>query len=252
MDQTKRLDSLLSDLGFCARRKVENYLHANTVTINGTRITTPGIRVNLQTDKLVVNGKEQKLKETPEELIYYALNKPKGVVSAVSDNTRKKTVTAFLPRGKRVFPVGRLDELSTGLILVTNDGDLAHKLTHPRYHIPKTYLVWVVGTPSEKRLDRIREGMILKEGKLKPVGVTILKTTPKRTLIEIILNEGKNHQIRRMCARVGINIVELKRVSIGPVNLNFLGLGKYRTLTEKEINDLKSAVAEQQTNSTQQ
>lgn len=252
MDTTKRLDSILSDQGFCARRKVEAFLNSNKVTLNNERVTMPGIRVNGDADELLVNGKKIEFQQTKEDLVYYLLNKPKGVLSAVSDNTKRKTVVSFVPKGKRVYPVGRLDEESSGLILLTNDGDLAHKLTHPKYHIPKTYLVWVIGRPSEKRLDRIRAGMRLKEGMTQPVGVTILKTSPKRSLVEVILNEGKNHQIRRMFTRVGINIVELKRVSMGPVNLNFLGVGKYRELTEKEINDLKNAVSKEENNSVQQ
>jgi pseudouridine synthase len=240
MDTTKRLDSILSDRGFCARRKVEAFLNENTVTVNSKRVKEPGFRIKIVSDEIIINGKKLELQTTQEDLVYYLVNKPKGVLVASSDN-RKKTVLNLVPKGKRVYPVGPLDELSSGLILLTNDGDLAHKLTNPKFNIPKTYLVWVVGNPSEKRLDRIREGMKLKEGLTKPVGVTVLKTSPKRTLIEVILNEGKNHQIRAMFKRVGVNIVELKRVSMGPINLNFLGIGKHRILTEKEVSDLQKA-----------
>lgn len=242
MDNTKRLDSLISDRGFCARRKVEAFLKSNTVTVNDKKITEPGTRINLELDEIVVNGKKVEVQPTQEELVYYLVNKPKGVSSASSD-TKKKTVLNLVPRGKRVYPVGQLDELSSGLILLTNDGTLAHKLTDPKLNIPKTYLVWVVGNPSEKRLDRIREGMRLKEGITKPVGVTVLKTSPKRTLVEVILNEGKNHQLRAMFTRIGVNIVELKRVSFGSLNLNFLGIGKHRILTEKEVEDLQKATS---------
>jgi pseudouridine synthase len=240
MDNTKRLDSILSDRGFCARRKVAAFLNSNTVTVNSKKITEPGTRINRDSDEIIVNGKKLELQVTQEDLVYYLVNKPKGISSASSDS-RKKTVLNLVPKGKRVYPVGQLDELSSGLMLLTNNGDLAHKLTNPKFNIPKTYLVWVVGNTSEKRLDRIREGMKLKEGITKPVGVTVLKTSPKRTLIEVILNEGKNHQLRAMFKRVGVNIVELKRVSMGPINLNFLGIGKHRILTEKEVDDLQKA-----------
>lgn len=245
MDYTKRLDALISDLGFCSRRKVEEFLNQNQVTINGIRAQKSGQRVKMDSDELQVNNKKVELKQNQKDFVYYAVNKPKGVLSAASDNAKRKTVTAFVPTKVRVYPVGRLDEQSTGLILLTNDGDLAHKLTHPRYHIPKTYLIWTVGNPSEKRLDKIRDGMKLSDGWTKPTKVTILKSSPKRTLVEVVLNEGKNHQIRRMFSRVGINIVELKRISIGSLQLDHLGLGAYRSLNEQELNALKEQVAAQ-------
>ncbi len=245
MDRTKRLDALISDLGFCSRRKVEEFLHSNNVLVNEKKVTEPGVRVSLDSDNLEVNGKKIELKQNQKELVYFILNKPKGILSAASDNAKRRTVTSFVPTKIRVYPVGRLDEQSTGLIMLTNDGELAHKLTHPRYHIPKVYLVWVVGVPSEKRLDKIRQGMKLKEGWTKPTKVTVLKSSPKRTLVEVTLSEGKNHQIRRMFTKVGINIVELKRISMGSVQLEHLGLGKYRQLTESELNILKSEIEEQ-------
>lgn len=244
-ENTKRLDSLLSDRGFCARRKVEEFLNSNSVLLNDKRIVEGGVRVNFETDKLVVNGKEVELKQNEKDLVYYALNKPKGILSAASDNPKRRTVMSLVPSKVRVYPVGKLDEQSTGLILLTNDGDLAHKLTHPRYSIPKKYFVWAVGVPSEKRLDKIRAGLKLPEGWIKPTTVTILKTSPKRTLVEIILNEGKNHQIRGMFSKVGINIVELKRIAIGSLELAHLGLGQYRVLSKTELDALKKEVEEQ-------
>ena len=242
MDHTIRLDSLLSDQGFCARRKVQLFLSHNQVLLNNMKISEPGTRVNLSTDKISVNGKELNL-EPDKELIYLVLNKQKGVLSAASDNPKRRTVLNYVPsKYSRVFPVGRLDEQSTGLVLLTNDGDLSYKLSHPMFNIPKKYLVWVVGSPSEKRLIPLREGVRLKEGKTPPANVTILKTSPKRTLIEIVINEGKNHQIRRMFERVHLPITDLKRVSMGSLNLNYLGLGKLRELEESEIKALKSEV----------
>lgn len=245
MDHTKRLDALLSDRGFCSRRKVEDFLYGNSVLLNARKVTAGGTRVNMDKDELIVNGKKIELKLDQKELVYYALNKPKGILSAASDTAKRRTVTSFVPSKVRVYPVGRLDEQSTGLILLTNDGDLAHKLTHPSFHIPKVYLVWVVGVPSEKRLDKIREGMKLKEGWTKPTKVTILKSSPKRALVEVTLNEGKNHQIRRMFTRIGINIVELKRVAMGTLELEHLGLGQFRELSKVELDKLKKEVAEQ-------
>ena len=244
-ENTKRLDSLLSDRGFCARRKVEEFLHSNSVMLNGNRVTESGIRVDFDKDSLVVNGKEVELKQNEKDLVYYALNKPKGILSAASDNPKRRTVMSLVPSKVRVYPVGKLDEQSTGLILLTNDGDLAHKLTHPRYSVQKKYFVWAVGVPSEKRLDKIRSGLKLQEGWIKPTSVTVLKTSPKRTLVEIILNEGTNHQIRGMFSKVGINIVELKRIAIGTLELAHLGLGQYRALSKTELESLKNEVEKQ-------
>ncbi len=249
MDETTtvRLDSLLSDQGFCARRKVKDFLAQNQVLINDKKVTEPGIRVNPRTDLLKVNGKTHFL-EAEKELRYFVLNKPKGVISSASDTAKRKTVLSFVPpKTPRVYPVGRLDEQSSGLVLLTNDGDLAYKLTHPRFHIPKTYLVWAVGKPVDKRLIPLREGIKLKDGRTQPAQVTVLKTSPKRTLIEVVIGEGKNHQIRRMFEKVHIPIVELKRIGIGDsLKLNQLGLGKLRELTKEEIDSLKKEVLEKE------
>lgn len=241
-EATIRLDSFLSDQGFCARRKVKDFLSQNRVTINGEKVTEPGIRLDLGKDELSVNDKKLELNPN-KNLVYLVLNKPKNVLSASSDTTRRKTVLNFVPQTyPRVYPVGRLDEQSTGLVLLTNDGDLAYKLTHPKFHIPKKYLVWVVGNPSDKRLQPLREGIKLKEGKTAPAQLIILKSSPKSTLIEVIINEGKNHQIRRMFERVKVPLIQLKRISMGSINLDYLGLGKLRELSESEIKTLKSEV----------
>ncbi len=242
MNETIRIDSLLSDRGFCARRKVKNFLSENKVTLNGQKVIEPGLRVNFLSDELLVNDKKIEV-EASKELVYLVLNKPKGVLSVASDSAKRKTVLNFVPNTyPRVFPVGRLDEQSTGFVLLTNDGDLAYKLTHPKFHIPKKYLVWVVGTPSEKRLTPLREGIKLKDGKTAPAQVTILKSSPKNTLIEVVISEGKNHQIRRMFEQVKIPLTQLKRISMGPLNLDYLGLGKLRELTKEEATLLKSEV----------
>lgn len=233
---TIRLNKYLSNFGIDARRKIEDFLSANTVTVNGKRVLEPGVRVDPSKDVVLANGKPlQKPK-----LIYIALNKPKGVISTVSDEHGRESLLDIVKIRDRIYPIGRLDQDSSGLILLTNDGELANRLTHPRFHIPKTYEVIVSGRLVPRQLQILANGVFLKDGKTAPAEVKVLRQTAKGTALHITIHEGKNRQIRRMCGSLGINVLALKRISLGSVRLGDLAVGKYRELSEEEINSLRS------------
>jgi len=227
-----RLNKFLANSGFTSRRKVSELLGKRAVEVNGRIIFEPGFRVDPQTDKIMVFGKEvQKPK-----LKYYLLNKPKGIISTVSDEHGRKTIMNFVPQDERVYPVERLDATSTGLILLTNDGELANKLTHPRYEVEKTYEVLVTDRVTDKHLYNLRNGINLKEGKTAPAKVKVLNYQGTKTWLEVTIHEGRNHQVKRMFAKLKLNVASLKRISIGGISLGSLPLGQFRELSSSEIN----------------
>lgn len=236
MDKTVRLNKYLSNFGFASRRKVGDLLKNKILTVNGIRVLDKGFRINPEKDDILLDGK----KLNPPELVYIMLNKPKGIVSTSKDEKGRTTVVDIINSKVRLYPVGRLDADSKGLILLTNDGDLTNKLTHPKFHIPKTYIALIAGIVDEKKLQNLRNGVVLKDGKTSKSEAKILEQKPERTVVEITIFEGKNRQIRRMCAALKLNLLELKRVSIGPVKLGDLEKGKYRNLTHSEVSALKS------------
>lgn len=237
MDNTQRLDKYLSGNGYVSRRGVEGFLLDNEVLINGKKATEAGKRINPEKDIILINGK----KTVKPSFVYFLLNKPKGTVSTSSDEKGRGTVTNLVKTKERVYPVGRLDQDSRGLILLTNDGDLTFRLTHPKFHIPKTYYVTVAGSVPIDKLVRLRKGIRLEEGVTSPAEVTILKSTPNDTTLRFILHEGWKRQIRRMCEAVKLKVIDLQRVSIGPLQLGNLGEGKHRNLEPKELTKLKEA-----------
>lgn len=236
MEKTIRLNKYLANFGFAPRRKVEDLLKNKILTVNGIRVLDKGFRINPEKDDILLDGK----KLNPPELVYIMLNKPKGIVSTSKDEKGRTTVVDIINSKVRLYPVGRLDADSKGLILLTNDGDLTNKLTHPKFHIPKTYIALIAGIVDEKKLQNLRNGVVLKDGKTSKSEAKILEQKPERTVVEITIFEGKNRQIRRMCAALKLNLLELKRVSIGPVKLGDLEKGKYRNLTHSEVSALKS------------
>lgn len=231
-----RLNKFLANSGFTSRRKVSELLNRKAVIVNGEVVLEPGVRINPQKDKILVFGSEV---EKP-TLKYYVLNKPKGVISSVSDEHGRKTVVDLLRTRERVYPVGRLDASSTGLILLTNDGELANKLTHPRYEVEKTYEVLVTDRVTDRHLYNLRTGITLKEGKTTPAKVKVLNYQGTKTWIEITIHEGMNHQVKRMFAKLKLNVLELKRVSIGGIALGSLHIGESRELTNQEIATLRA------------
>ena len=231
-----RINKYLAEKGVASRRRADEMILAGRVEINGVTATL-GTDVS-ETDDVKVDGAPLSKNDTVFE--YYIMNKPKGVLCTVSDDRGRKTVMSLLPDGVgRVFPVGRLDYETEGLLLLTNDGDLAFKLTHPRNEIPKTYMARIEGTMMEKDLNRIRSGVELDGVMTKKCKAHIVETNKAYTKVHITITEGKNRQVRRMFEAIGRNVELLKRVSIGSLKLSGLDRGEVRKLTEQEVLYLK-------------
>ena len=231
-----RINKFLADKGVASRRHADEMISAGRIKINGV-VATLGMDVQ-DGDVVAVDDVALEITEKKEE--YYIMNKPKGVVCTVSDDRGRKTVMDLLPETVgRVFPVGRLDYATEGLLILTNDGDLAFRLTHPRNEIPKTYMVRIEGTMTEKDLNPIRSGVELDGVLTKKCKAHIVETNKAYTKVHITITEGKNRQVRRMFEAIGKNVAFLKRVSIGQLKLTGLDRGQIRPLTEMEIAYLK-------------
>ena len=243
----ERVQKILSQWGIASRRQAEKMILSGRVKLNGI-VISPGQKADLSRDTLEVDGELILTGDRPKN-IYLLLNKPAGVVSTCKDPFNRTTVLDLLPedlvKGQGLHPVGRLDADSTGALLLTNDGTLTVNLTHPRYHISKTYQVWLKGRPSNQIIEQWRKGVVILERKTLPAGVKIVRKRKYRTLLEIVLTEGRNRQIRRVAEHFGFEVLSLHRTAIGPIKLiplPHLGLpsGKFRFLTEREITKLKS------------
>jgi 23S rRNA pseudouridine2605 synthase len=209
------------------------------VKVNGLTVKELGTRATTA-DKIHVDGKPL---PSAHELLHLAVNKPPGVVTTARDPEGRPTVLDLVPRRlARVFPVGRLDLQSTGLLLLTNDGELAARVTHPRYHVPRTYRVKVGGVPDERALGRLRRGVRLPDGRTGPAEVEVERPLPTKTWLRITVHEGRTHLIRAMCEAVGHRVEKLQRVRIGPLALGSLPLGAFRPLAPAEITALRRAV----------
>jgi pseudouridine synthase len=205
--------------------------------VNGRRVTTLGARAR-PGDRVLVDGKALPRHATP---VYLALNKPIGVVSTLRDPEGRATARDYLPRTlPRVFPVGRLDVQSSGLVLLTNDGALAARLMHPRYHVPRVYRVKVRGTPDERALERLRRGVRLDDGPSPPAEVEVEERLPTKTWLRLTVHEGRKHLVRRLCDAVGHGAEKLQRVAIGSLQLGKLRPGACRFLTPGEVNALRA------------
>ncbi|MEQ9624683.1 pseudouridine synthase [Coleofasciculus chthonoplastes] len=252
----ERVQKILSQWGIASRRQAEKMIVAGLVRLNGT-VVQLGQKANPATDLIEVNGQRLKPSNRP-QAIYLLLNKPVGVVSTCRNyrvcNTileKRRTVLDLLPstirQGQGIHPVGRLDMESTGALILTNDGTLTYKLTHPRHHVPKTYRVWVKGHPCESILSAWRQGVDLSGRTTLPAQVRVLKQQPEQTLLEIVLTEGRNRQIRRVADLLGYPVIHLHRTAIGPIQLQRPGepillSGHYRYLEEFEIRFLHNRV----------
>ena len=227
-----RLQKIISESGLFSRRKADLLIKQGRVTLNGRRAIL-GEKADPNFDHILVDGRD-----LPEKLNHkvFLLNKPYGVISSCKDNHGRKTILSFIPSHLRlgIHPVGRLDFDSRGAILLTNNGDLTLRLTHPKYSHTKTYLVWVSGQPSQSILDNWRRGILL-DGKMTiPSRIQVLETTNRKTLLKVILKEGRNRQIRRIANLIGHPVQDLQRISISNINLNGLQEGKWRELSTKE------------------
>lgn len=244
----ERIQKVLSQWGVASRRKAEKMIVAGRVSLNGQPAKL-GDRVDLTQDILQVDGKQVQSAHRP-QLVYLLLNKPVGVVSTCNDPQKRPTVIDLLESdlktGKGIHPVGRLDFASSGALILTNDGELTLGLTHPRYHLPKTYVVQLNRSPRKKDLTYWREGVILDDKKTLPATINLAQSDPTGKTLEIVLMEGRNRQIRRVAQQLGYRVIELHRVAIGELTLSTkpglqLNPGKYRHLKPTEINFLKKS-----------
>ncbi len=238
---SERLQKIIAASGIASRRKAEEIIAAGRVTLNGKVVVEQGTKADPQRDVICVDGKPLKSRE---RLLYFLLHKPKGYVTTVSDPEGRPTIMELMKRcPQRVYPVGRLDFASEGLLLMTNDGQLAQRLMKAGSHAPKTYLVKISGQPDEQALNRLRSGITieLEDGmrvKTSPAKLRLVEDSAN-PWYEVILSEGRNRQIRRMFQRVGFNVEKIKRVQLGPLVLD-VPPGKYRALTVREVAQLKS------------
>ena len=233
-----RLNKYIAQAGIASRRKADELIAAGKVKINGAVCTVLGTEVE-EGDKVYVNGRL--ISPAGEKLVYYALNKPLGYITTTSDEKGRETVLSLLSDvTQRVFPVGRLDADTTGLLLLTNDGQLANRIAHPRNTVWKTYEVETDIAASEEKLQRLRDGVDLGGYVTKPANVKLLKAAKHSCLLEIQICEGKNRQIRKMIRAVGGRVISLKRTAIGEVRLGRTREGTYRKLTKNEVDWLKN------------
>lgn len=231
-----RLNKYIAQAGIASRRKADELTINGQVKINGAIMRELGYDVKPD-DIVIVAGKTI---TGGESLTYYALNKPPGYITTTSDEQNRPTVMSLITDvPSRLFPVGRLDAATSGLLIMTNDGALAYHLAHPSQHVYKTYVAHVEGIVSKESLWNLRNGIIIDGRKTAPANVTIIKEAPKSTTLEFEIYEGRNRQIRKMCTAVGHNVQELERIAIGKINLGRLKSGHYRKLTKEEVDYLK-------------
>jgi 23S rRNA pseudouridine2605 synthase len=235
----ERLQKILSQVGVASRRQAEKIMLEGRVTVNGSAVTELGSRADLERDHIKVDGR---LLRAPKRLSYIILNKPNNTVTTVADPERRATVMELL-RGvkERVYPVGRLDYHSEGLLLLTNDGDVANAIMSAATHLPKAYVVKVTGKLSSDQEQQFREGVPLSGRRTKPAGLKLIHSA-ENPWYEVRLFEGRNNQIRLMFKHFGVLVEKLRRVRIGPIELGPLKTGKFRYLTDEEVQKLKRAI----------
>ncbi len=234
-----RLQKFLADAGVASRRKAEELILAGKVSVNGTVVTTLGTKVDDKTDEVCYNGK----KVVPNaHFVYVMLHKPEGYVTTVKDQFDRPTVMDLVKKiPERIVPVGRLDYDTSGLLLLTNDGELTYHLTHPKHKIEKVYLAKVFGRPDENAVNQFKWGVMIDGRRTEPAKLEILEDLGKYTMCRITITEGRNRQVRKMCEAVKHPVATLKRVATGDVELGDLAKGKYRFLTEEEVLRLKNS-----------
>lgn len=238
--EPERLQKALARAGFGSRRACEDLIREGRVTVNG-RVATLGDRVDPAKDRVRVDGSSVALDPAKR---YYALNKPRGVVTTARDPQRRQDVSSFYPPGPRVFPVGRLDRETEGLLLLTNDGELANRLTHPRFGAEKEYLAEVEGSPSDRAVTRLVRGVKLEDGMARARSARRVAASRGRQAVRIVMTEGKKREVRRMLAAIGLTVRRLVRVRVGPVGLGGLHPGEVRPLTSAEVQALYRHVDE--------
>ncbi len=240
MGEIVRLQKYIAMSGAASRRAAEKLIEDGRVSVNGKKITEQGVKVEIGADSVSLDGEEIKIKN---KKYYIMLNKPVGYVSTAKDQFDRPTVVDIVKQDLgdvRIFPVGRLDYETEGLLLMTNDGDFTYKVTHPKFHMDKTYIATVKGGMTIHGMNMLRSGIYIEEGfKTSPAEAEILDAFDGHTTVKITIHEGKNRQVRRMFEALGCTVVGLKRIKIGTVELGNLPLGRWRHLTSHEVNYLQ-------------
>lgn len=233
-DNRIRLNKFLADHGIASRRKADELIDQGQVMVNGRKVFELGLKIQPDTDQVKVNGRLVHIKPQP---LYFIFNKPKNVVTSTVDPQGRPTVLDYFTKVKsRLFPVGRLDWDSEGLLLLTNDGDFSNEITSPSSEIPKTYHAKLDGLVTDERLEKLKKGVSIIGGKVRALEVKRLKKgTDKKDWVQITIMEGKNRQVRKMFEKIGYDVVKLRRVSIGQLKLGTLKPGEYRPLTQKDL-----------------
>ncbi|MBF1192365.1 MAG: rRNA pseudouridine synthase [Fusobacterium periodonticum] len=232
-----RINKFLSSLGIASRRAIDKYIEEGRIKVNGV-IASTGIDIT-EDDEIYIDNKKIETKRI-EEKVYFMLNKPLEVLSASSDDRGRKTVVDLIKTDKRIFPIGRLDYMTSGLILLTNDGELFNRLVHPKSEIYKKYYIKVFGEVKKEEIEELKKGVLLEDGKTLPAKISGIKYDKNKTSMYISIREGRNRQIRRMIEKFGYKVLMLRREKIGELFLGDLKEGKYRELTKEEIEYLYS------------
>ena len=233
----ERLQKYMAHCGIASRRKCEELILAGKVLVNGKVVTELGTRVNTEFDMVKVEGQ---LIQPEEQKLYIILNKPVGYVTTVKDEKNRPTVLDIVKVKERIYPIGRLDYNTSGLLLLTNDGDVYNRVIHPRQIVNKTYIATVEGQIVRGTIEKFETGIDIGGYVTAPANLEVLSSNKTSSKVKIIIHEGKNRQIRRMCERVGTPVITLKRIKVGLIDLGDLPVGSWRYLTETEINYLKN------------
>ncbi len=235
-----RLNKFLAQSGVASRREVDKMIVEGRITVNSRVVRILGTKIDDEKDRVELDGKKV---EKEEEMIYLMLNKPQGYLVTLKDPFKRPTIKELLPSLKeRIYPVGRLDYDSEGLLLLTNNGELAHRLAHPRYRVPKNYVVEVKGVAESSKISRLERGVYLDGKKTAPARIAKLSGSAKKTLLRIEIHEGRKREVKRMFEAVGHRVLRLKRVGFGGMRLGKLQTGKWRFLTQREVDSLKRRV----------
>jgi 23S rRNA pseudouridine2605 synthase len=234
-----RLNKFISNSGHTSRRKADELIFEGKVKVNNIIVLEPGKQIDPTQDKVEI---EDKIINLTEQNIYIMLNKPTKYVSTVKDQFDRPSVVDLININERVYPVGRLDYDSHGLLLMTNDGELTYKLTHPRHDVSKTYIAKIIGDINEETLEKIRKGIYIDNYRTRPCKANIISKTPKYTEVRVSIMEGRNRQIRKMFEKFGFRVIDLQRIAIGDISIGELSAGQWRYLTDKEVDYLRNVL----------